>query len=1133
MEQIYYTQCPLGYGLGASNGYQIKRHSANYPLNSDVRHLGLKAFLPGTRTLAPKTLRYRRQGDVLEVAWLAPRLQEYVTERGAWGRPGGLFAHGLRLSVDELAAIGHWPAGLYGSQIWREEDREPTRGQLLPPIALTSADLARAPRFAEVAPLAADLETGWLAQLLTAIALAARQGRTLFLIDEAERLADRIQLLTFAFPEPLRDDLTFSTHHDRPEELGGFRIQGVARAARPNRPALTALGFVADLAATQLEPNVRPEAWADTLAAWLTGRDDGAFQSWERLIADHAEAIGGASYFQEGWLDRLVHFWRETREPVPRPLDTRNWHLLADLGTWVGPAGLAPRWLRARPASWWIEAARALAGRPEAAQAFLAQASALGGAGSESISGWGQALALWLAGEPAESLLAHLSPFWDALPASAATRLPLIAGLTNSLEVVAAERLIDRLKQQGMFDPSLLLPLEARGAVAALADRHQAEPLTSVFRKMLSGESRAAEVLDAVEVALGDRAPADREAAAACLATALSHPEARGHRKVWAWALRRGQEAAVSWLGPYLRRLFLHPDGRSAWEVLRQPIRDDLSAGRARVALSIAAEDDLPDDAFRWGVECLLLPLPAGARPEDEDPTWPDTFLARTSFVELVNRLFLKPTVNRPLQEWISSAIDAGRLSSASLSVLKQARKYATGLRAKDAPSLLKDLPAVLDRDREAIFDQVLSVAGNATVEAFEPCLGSFRELWPGAFDPGASHLAGLSRPLGRALLPWRGDEELWLHHLEQAITALGLRSNDQGGFEPDSYAAFVVATTMRLAGDGPDSSSFDPWRLRAHLLNDDASWQALAVDARLDLHGEDLSPDMLREHGRALSDDPAADPSTRIYRAWFRRLDGIGAFRRNVIASRFREVLLNCVDARRLTRLACGLAAELNGWDRGRVRWWDARPEAGIPSDIRERFARTVPLAPLPREALPSLREWMGRPYGASSGPLSPAGDPGGLVPLDGEPVDRSHDVSFLSPSGQARWSCLHALSIFHNPDIAIDQRWKTLLSNLPPLDGLADPSERYLFFAWLMHLTDDFLVLTFSPERLATALLSRGLDDEERLMSWSERELPGVVGPLDVLRPGLADFLSELRRELRIRKQQGRGRWPVSTPG
>ena len=53
MEQIYYTQCPIGYGLGASNGFQVKRITLGYPVSSDFRHFSLRAFPAGGRTLAP------------------------------------------------------------------------------------------------------------------------------------------------------------------------------------------------------------------------------------------------------------------------------------------------------------------------------------------------------------------------------------------------------------------------------------------------------------------------------------------------------------------------------------------------------------------------------------------------------------------------------------------------------------------------------------------------------------------------------------------------------------------------------------------------------------------------------------------------------------------------------------------------------------------------------------------------------------------------------------------------------------------------------------------------------------------------------------------------------------------------
>ena len=155
MEQIYYTQCPIGYGLGASNGFQIKRLDASYPPSGDFRFLGMRAFLPGTRALAPPALRYRRDGEVAEVAFLTPRAHEYQTERGPWGRPGGHFAHGLRLDAAGLAAFANWPAGLFDNPGWRRSDPEPTRGRAPEPVAL---DLAGPPTFAAVAPTARGIE---------------------------------------------------------------------------------------------------------------------------------------------------------------------------------------------------------------------------------------------------------------------------------------------------------------------------------------------------------------------------------------------------------------------------------------------------------------------------------------------------------------------------------------------------------------------------------------------------------------------------------------------------------------------------------------------------------------------------------------------------------------------------------------------------------------------------------------------------------------------------------------------------------------------------------------------------------------------------------------------------------------
>ena len=218
-----------------------------------------------------------------EIAWLTPRSHEYETERGPWGRPGGHFAHGLQLDAAELRALGDWPAGLFDRPFWTRSDREPSRGQPPPGLELSAADLDRPPTFAAVAPLADGEDGDLLARLLTALAAAAQAGRTLFLIDEPARLAQRIALLTFAFPEPWRASLTFSTYHERPEELPGFRLQGTIPLARPNRPALLAQGFVADLASGSgtIEPVVEPAAWARTLARWLVRHRDADQADWE------------------------------------------------------------------------------------------------------------------------------------------------------------------------------------------------------------------------------------------------------------------------------------------------------------------------------------------------------------------------------------------------------------------------------------------------------------------------------------------------------------------------------------------------------------------------------------------------------------------------------------------------------------------------------------------------------------------------------------------------------------------------------------------------------------------------------------------------------------------------------------
>ncbi len=332
MEQVYYTQCPAGYGLGVSSGAQVKRRTPGYPPSGDFRHLKLTPFLPDSTALAPVALRYRRDGQAAEVAWLVPRSHEFETEKGPHGRPGGHFAHAVRLDPAEQAALSWWFAGLFGAPFWVRSDPEPSRKRPPEPIEAGPDALRCEPTFAAVAPLAAGFDLGQLAGLLAALALAARQGRTLTLIAQPERLADLVGLLTFAFPAPMRADLTFSTYHDVPELLPGFRLQGTTPAAIPNLSALEALGTVADLAAGTTQPAVEAPRWAQSLARRLVRGAPEDAAAWEeagrRALADrpprNPEAAWSDSRLERLFDDPVLPDTLPMRPPTKTPPPARE-----------------------------------------------------------------------------------------------------------------------------------------------------------------------------------------------------------------------------------------------------------------------------------------------------------------------------------------------------------------------------------------------------------------------------------------------------------------------------------------------------------------------------------------------------------------------------------------------------------------------------------------------------------------------------------------------------------------------------------------------------------------------------------------------------------------------------------------
>ncbi len=546
MEQIYYTQCPMGYGLGASNGFQIKRMSAGYPVAGDFRHLGLRAFLPGTKSLAPPALRYRRDGEIAEIAWITPRSHEYETERGRlWGRPGGQFAHGLRLNADEIAALHQWPAGLYDAAFWRRSDPEPTRGRPPDPFSLGTNDLIVSPTFADVSRLAEGFDPELLAQLWTALALMVREGRTLFVIAEPRQLSSLFILLTFAVPEPLRREVTFSTYHDRPEELPGYRLQGTTPSARPNRAALGSLGIVADLSTGQLDPRIAPSVWATTLAHWWSRHEAEDEVAWSRTCEDRASRIiqtaPPESPWSEDWLSRLCRFDYLTRRPIPKPQTREDWTDRLDLITWAASNGLAEEWATACSPTWWKDQADESAKFPEARRALIETARqgetwrVLGTDLTSVSTVWGEVVTSWYGDRPGSERAQAVSAILKAVPA--AGRPSFLASLIQGFSVEASEEVLELLRTDPTIDPALLLPVDAVRTARLLREQGDVDRLGKVLVRALAAPGSTSAVLDVIAEELEDH-PSRIAALAPSLADALEGAERLGRDMAWSWALR-------------------------------------------------------------------------------------------------------------------------------------------------------------------------------------------------------------------------------------------------------------------------------------------------------------------------------------------------------------------------------------------------------------------------------------------------------------------------------------------------------------------------------------------------------------------------------------------------------------------
>jgi hypothetical protein len=1098
MEQIYYTQCPIGYGLGASNGFQVKRLSPGYPVTGDFRHLGLRAFLPGTRAFAPAALRYRVAADgVAEVAYLTPRTHEYETERGLWGRPGGHFAHGLRLSSAEMASLRHWPAGLFGSAFWKATDPEPSLGRPPDPLAVAPTLLRREPSFPTAAALAIGRDVRVLACLFTALAAVVRDGRTLTLFDRPDRLADLIALLTLAFPEPWRAGLTFSTYHDRPDELPGFRLQGAAPDPRLNRQALLAQGFVADLTTSVIEPAVKPAPWSITLAGWLihqTAEDRAAWDATDRRAS-------GALLPPDEWLDRLYDLPRQLRPPLPAPGDPTEWKALGDLAAWAREAGLGRELMGGqstiegspvsfRGPSWWRDNAAA---GDEARQALVEHARlAEGWAREGEAEAWGRAVAVWLDLCPGERRDALLSAILNAAPGK--SRPAFLSALMAAASPVVARDALRWLRSQGGIDPLLLLPLEVR----AIADRtggDRGRSFADLLARASATPASLTSVLDALAVH-GDN-PRVLADAARALSELLATADDRTARLVVRWALGRGDQGGA-WLGPYLRAISAALD---RWRAFVDRAGRALRVATARVGLGVAMEAGVPDEVFRWGVEMLLLSLPESEQPHD--PAWPGAYLDRTpSGLELMRRLFTREYRDLGIKRWLDRARERGETSTAQDERVEACVRYARALKTGEARALLRvELPSIPPGDRGAMLDQILTHVASSSGESLGLALDVCRAAWPGGFHPGAEGLAGLAEALAERHSFERSRPENWFARLSQIFDRLGLLQPLDAGFEPDSLAAEILAASTRL-----DSEGFSPWRLRQFVLQHDAAWRALAADIGRDLHGRTESETLV-----------ALD-------YWDRRLV------KGVHASRFFEVWLNMCEGPALAACVAARAGDLKTLPA--LPWWRYREHPGATDDLRDAFARLAPMAPLDEHALAPVQAWMRKESRAAA--FAPAQvAPSDLVPLDDEPAASparpaatAAATTRISDQGRCRWRCVEALSAFHRPGLGADACWQVVEGWYHDLSlGALDDDDRYIFLAWLIPRLEGNDSLRIA--RLANWLVRSGLAEPDRLTGWAE-ELARWSEASGALRAARTHLVSDLRAEWKtvLRESRERGR-------
>lgn len=1098
MEQVYYTQCPIGYGLGASNGFQIKRMSPGYPQGADFRHLGMRAFLAGSRILAPSVLRYRRAEDdgAAEVCWLTPRSHEYETERGTWGRPGGHFAHGLRFDAAEMATLHQWPGGLFGQTFWRRTDPEPTLGNPPEPLELAREWLQAEPSFETAAGFMSRLAVSatWLATLWTALADALHAGQSLIVIERPDRLGDLFALLTLGIPERGRAAVTFSTYHDRPEEQAGFRLLGTAPDPRLNRSALRALGFVADAQGQTIEPFVEPAAWALGLAAGLERRSSADREAWSLL-----NSLGGSEVTPEFWsrenLNRLFDLPAQVQRDPPAPATDDEWRQIEDRERWARDVGLGEPFARVRSASWW----RANPGRSDAARlAFLGHLAL-----SESWRvlaperAWGRAGAAWLERCPRERRTAFLSGLATAAPEAARGGV-IKTALTHCAPEAATEG-VRWLRRQPGLDRLFLLPLEAREAVARATRHGSPEPIREVIAEAIRVEKTLVEVLDVIaRETEGHLEP--RSIATLALGQILGRANDPAMRILLRWVLSRDDDGRA-WLEPFARAVFTSRDAIERWGHLFTLVEPSAHGGFARVSIALGLDLTEPGTFVPWCVESLVLALPERERPHD--PLWPGVYVDQIpSELELMRCLVAREFRARGVPAWIEAARDRGELSRAQCDRIDRCLRFARALREGDARALMQlELPKVPPTSRGALLAQIFRRVGH-TDEATRHALEACRTAWPGGFAAGAEGLTEIAAVIAERIGAASDSPAALLANLTSVAGQLGLldAGNPETGHEPDGLIAEAIAA---IAHEG--TSDTLAWSVRTYVLRQDHAWKALAADVRRSI----------AEH--------SVDETLAILDRWDRHVG------KGLHTDRFFEVWLNQCDGEALAAVVETRASDLRTL--GRLAWWRHGELADTRDDLRDAFARRAPMAPLDEDCLTSVQAWI-RPRPRGPEPVRPDDRP---IPVEAEEDPRSPAaasqpddarLTVLSDLGEARWRCIEALSTFHRRGIGTDARWLMIedwTRHRQVWLTAIETTERYQFLAWLiarLDASDSLKIL-----KLANWLLRHGMTDPERVNQWAE-ELEGLTEVPAALRLARAPMVAELRSEWRTLLREARER-------